>query len=209
MLPDNSLSQKVIAGKYLYPDGVISRNLTEDYEMGGIALQDTSRGLQYQTWFGHWDKTTEVVTLTPSDTAVPIPIFTESDVFEFSFSFDQNMRWVAGTFINDGTFHLQWYDPVAAAYVTTPFTGFTAFKLALDDKREIQINRGASDVLLSYIRNNNLYVRVQRERYQIEHLLQSDLPQGLRITNFGMTEISRMKWRLQQRRPGEKLPWQP
>lgn len=207
MLPLNSLSSVPMPSTFMYPDGIVLGKITEDYEMGGIALQDTSRGLQYQPWYGFWDEDDNTAYLVPNFISAPIPIFTQADVFEFGFTFDQNMRWCAGVFLTDGTFQLRWFDSSVGNYVITNFTGLTSFRLTLDDKRERQINIGATDILFTYIRNNNLYVREQRDRYTVEYLLQSDLPNNLRITNFGMNERYRVQWRMRYRRPGELLPW--
>ena len=207
MLPLNSLSSVQMPSAFLYPDGIALNKITEDYEMGGIALQNPSRGLQYQPWFGFWDELDNTAYLVPNLVTEPIPIFTAPDVFEFCFTFDQNMRWCAGTLLNDGTFHLRWYDAAAGGYVVTPFPGITSFHLSLDDKRDKQIQIGVTDILFTYIRNNNLYVRNQRDRFSIEYLLQAGLPSNLKITNFGMGEKYRVQWRMRYRRPGELLPW--
>ncbi len=207
MLPDNVLSSKVLQAKYIYPDGILFNRPYQDYELGGIALQDTSRGLMYQTWLGEWDKNTGQFFLYPNLVSAPINVFNQADVFELSFAFDQNMRWVAGTLATDGVFRLRWYDSAVGGYVISTYPGITAFKLSMDDKRDFVVQSGKSDVLLTYIQDNKLYVRVQRERFLIPHLLQADLPNNLIITNFGMHERLRMQWRLRYRRPGELLPW--
>lgn len=207
MLPLNSLSSKTIQSRFLYPSGIIVGKITEDFELGGIALQDPSKGLMYQPWYGYWNEDDSTAYLIPNFVSVPIPIFTETNVFEFSFAFDQNMRWAAFVLLKDGTGKFRWYDSQAGAYVTTIYTGVTGFKLSLDDKRAIQITLGLSDLLLTYIKDNKLYVRSQRDRFGVEYLLQSDLPNNLLITNFGMNERLRMQWRIRYRRPGELLSW--
>lgn len=207
MLPDNELSTRTFAGSFKYPDGIVLNKLTEDYEMGGVALQDPSQGLQFQPWFAYWDAADNTVYTKPGIIGAPIALFTEAEVFELGFTFDQNMRWVGATFTNDGTFRLRWYDTSVGNYVITTLTGLTSFRVSHDDKRMIPVQIGITDVLLTYIKDNNLYVRNQRERFTVEHLLASDLPDNLRITNFGMNEILRMQWRMRYRRPGELLPW--
>lgn len=207
MIPDNVLSTKAIQARFLYPDGIIFNTILEDYEKGGIALQDASKGINYQPWFGWWVPEDETAWLYPNLVNTPVAIFTESNVFEFSFTFDQNMRWVAGVFLNDGTFKLRWYDSMVESYVITEMLGVTAFKLCHDDKRDLSVQGGQSDVLFTYIRNNKLYIRTQRERFAIEHLLQENLPNNLLITNFGMHERLRVQWRMRYRNPGELLPW--
>lgn len=207
MIPQNVLSTKIISATFLYPDGIVPEHLTEDFEMGGLAIQDTSKGVNYQPWKGGWNKEDNTVYLTPNLIETPVPIFTEPNVFEFSFTFDQNMRWVTATLLTDSTLKLRWYDSSVATYVTTIYEGITGFKLALDDKRDIQVKLGYSDVLFTYIQDNKLYIRNQRERFLVPHLLLEDLPTSLRITNFGMNEVRRIQWRFRYRRPGELLPW--
>lgn len=207
MIPDNELSLRPMSATFQYPDGIVLGKITEDYEMGGVALQDPSQGLLVKPWYGYWDEADNTAYLRPDLIGEKIPIFTEANVFEFGFTFDQSMRWIAGTFTTDGIFRLRWYDTSVGNYVVTEYTGWTSFRLCHDDKRFVPVQIGKSDVLLTYIRNNNLYIRNQRERYEIEHLLQADLPNNLRITNFGMNQRLRVQWRMRYRRPGELLPW--
>lgn len=207
MIPDNELSLKTVAGRFQYPDGIVLGKLTEDYEMGGVALQDPYQGLQVQPWYCYWDDTDNTVYVKPGIVGDPIPLFQETDVFELAFTFDQNMRWVVATFTLDGTFRMRWFDSSVGQYVVTTLMGLTSFRLCNDDKRYIPTQIGVSDVLLTYIENDNLYVRNQRDRFSVPHLLQPDLPKNLRITNFGMNERWRVQWRMRYRRPGELLPW--
>lgn len=207
MIPDNELSLRPLQSKFIFPDGIIFGKPTQDYELGGIALQDPSKGLEYQPWYGYWEPSDSTVYLQPNMDGPKIAIFTEPNVFEFSFTFDQNMRYCAGTLLTNGNFNLRWYDTAAAAYVITPFAGIEGFKLALDDKRQPIVASGASDIIFTYISDQKLYFRAQRERFLIQHLLTDNLPKNLMIANFGMNERFRMQWRLRYRKPGEILPW--
>lgn len=209
MIPDNVLSSKLLKSRFLSPDSMVTPTLLEDYETGGIALQDPSQGLLVQTWYGYWDSQDSTAYLVPGVDGTPIQIFTEPNVFEFSFTFDQNMRWVAVYFLVDGTCKLRWYDSQAQGYVVTVFTGLTAIKLCLDDKRRVQTNLGSSDVIFTYVTNNTLCFRQQRDRFTIEYPLQPDLPDNLRIANFGMAMNLRLQWRLKYRTFEERLPWLP
>lgn len=207
MIPDNSLSSRTIRSRYLVPDNRIAATLVEDYERGGLAIQDTSKGFDYQNWYGLWDKNDNNIYLTPDDTKEPVYLFTQLNVFEFSFAFDQNMRYLTGVLLRDGTFLLRWYDSSVASYVTSTFSGITGFKLGLDDKREVQVRRNVTDVIFTYLKDNLLCFRSQRERFATEHVLKSDLPLNLVITNFGMNEHLRVQWRMRYRLLEEKLPW--
>lgn len=207
MLPDNTLSDIPVRASFLYPDRFQLGSLTEDYEMGGIAIQDPSEGLQYQPWFGYWRQEDSAVCVRPAIDGEDTVLFTEPDLFEMSFTFDQNMRWVCATQRTDGSFRFRWYDSAVADYVVTEVEGVTAFHCALDDKRAVSTLSNTNDILVTYIKDRNLYVRVQRERYEIEHLLANTLPKNLRISNFGMNERYRVQWRLRYRRPDEVQPW--
>ena len=207
MIPDNELSVKPVRAPFLYPDRFQLASLTEDYEMGGIALQDPSKGLQYQSWFCYW-RSDNAVCLKPGIDGDDIVLFFEENLFELSFTFDQNMRWACATQRTDGTFRWRWYDSAVEAYVITEIPeGVTAFHCTHDDKRDDLVQLGKSDMLVSYIKDLNLYVRNQRERFQIEHLLAENLPNNLLISNFGMNERCRVQWRIRYRRPWEVQPW--
>jgi len=207
MLPDNVLSVPTMYAGYNFPDGVITSTLLEDYELGGVALQDPTQGLQVRVWRGYWNPEDSTAYLVTWPEGSPIPIFTEPDVFEFTFSFDQNMRWTAACLLRNGLCKFRRYDTVTNTYVTDTFTGFTGLKLALDDKRTNQTLSGRTDVLLTYLKGSTLYYRQQRDRFETERVLQTDLPANLRITNFGMNNRLRMQWRLRYRTYEELLPW--
>lgn len=205
MIPDNAQSLRPVPGAFLYPDNLIPLTLTEDYELGGIAIQNPSQGLQYQVWTCSWDPITFDVTLSASLTGARVVILNEPNVRELSFSFDQNMRWVLGVTHTTGEFILYWYDAAAENYVQTRIDGIGTFKLSHDDKRAIPLELGMSDVILTYIQLNKLYVRNQRDRYQIAHLINPDIPANVVISQFGMSDRDRMQWRMRPRKPREQI----
>lgn len=209
MIPQNVLSTRPVQSRFKPPSNIVTLRLTEAWERGGIALQNTTQGLNYQNWFCKWHPEDNTVYLTPDNTGVPIAIFTETNVFEVSFAFDQNMRYAVGTLLTDGTFKFRWYDTAANNYVITTIPAVTGFKLTLDDKRDVQVGIGASDVILTYLQDTTLFFRAQRERYEVEHQLANQLPLNLMITNFGMNEVMRLQWRMRFRINEERLPWRP
>lgn len=204
MLPDNKESLRPIAGDFLHPDNIIPLELTEDYELGGIAIQNPSQGLQYQVWKCAWNADTHRVTLYPELVGDPVDILEMVDIRELSFSFDQNMRWVLAVLHTNGEFFLHWYDTQVEDYVATRIDGIGTFKVSHDDKRQLHLRQGESDVILTYIQLNKLYVRNQRDRYGIAHLINPDIPANVYISNFGMSTRGRMQWRMRPRRPREQ-----
>lgn len=197
MMPENEPSSQVVKGKYQYPDGIIGTRF-EDYEMGGVALQNPFQGLLVQPWYGFWEPESGIIFLRANITGEPIPVYTKSNVREFSFTFDQNMRYQISTVLEDDTLEFYWYDPIELDYVVLSVPDVKSARLALDDKRPVQVQRGLSDVILTYITTSgDLVFRQQRDRYEIVYPLSEDVPQSMRITNFGMAHNWRLQWRLQ------------
>lgn len=211
MLPSNSLSSELVRAPFQYPYNLTRRSLLEDYELGGIALSDPSQGQRVQGWYGRVDAASGDVTLKGLDTGEETTVYNQSNVFEFSFCFDQNMRWVAVFTLMDGSTLLRWYDPTVAAYITTVLAGLSSARLTLDDSRELQIQSGATDVILTYLKpgTGEICFRAQRDRYLVEYPLADDLPPNLIITNFGMSRVNRIQWRLRARTFNEVIPWLP
>lgn len=161
MLPDNELSSTpmpsmIIGGRS------ISAYITEDYEDGGIALNDPSEGLSYQIWHGFLEG--DNIYVEASNTAKTL-VYSGSFITEISFTFDQNMRIVIA-FVQEDIAKLYWYDSTIEDYTTTIFEdGAFSPKVFLDDKRDSQIP--VSDVILFYMNMQYLCCRNQRDRYGI------------------------------------------
>ena len=199
MMPEDELSTETVKKTFLPPGGLATTNLSW-FENGGIALQDTSEGLNYQPWKGYWNPEDETVYLVPNLNGIPIPLFSASDVVEFSFAFDQNMRYNVCLLFSSGTLRLYWYDSLTNSYTTTEFVDIQSGALTLDDKRAESTDLGRSDVILSYVKlTGELVFRQQRDRYLIEYPLYTGIKPGQRITNFGMNYGWRLQWRMQFR----------
>ena len=99
--------------------------------------------------------------------------------------------------MEDGAGGLRWYDPTVEAYVDVPLAaGTTTPFLTMDDTRAPSVQSGISDVILTYIRDGALYVRVQRERFLTERLIAADIQGSKRIWHFGMNNKLRLQWEL-------------
>ena len=177
-------------GYLLAPDNLPKRP-SIDYEMGGVSLQDPSQGLLVQPWRCWFDRDNSAVMVEAANTP-PTKIFDQESITWLSFCFDQNMRWSAVYTLQDGESYLRWYDSLAGDYAITPLDdGVITPFLTLDDKRAIML--GSSDIILAYIQNENVYVRVQRERFQVPHVWQEDIPKDWIIRNFGMSNKLRLQ----------------
>jgi len=165
MLPDNELSSIPLPSDIIGSRSIVTSAL-EDYEDGGIALNDASEGLQYQMWHGFLDG--DDICVEAPNTAKTV-VYTGADITEISFTFDQLMR-INIAFVQEGVAKLYWYDSTIADYTVTSFErGARLPRVFLDDKRDSQTE--VSDILLVYIADYSLFYRLQRDRYEIEYEL--------------------------------------
>lgn len=176
-----------------------------DYVDGPVAVQDTSRGLAYQTWRAR--KIGEDVFLASPNTG-EFKIYSMKGIEEISISFDQNARYLL-TYLKKGEMYLYWFSFFIQAYETVLLdSGVRTPRLFLDDKRPSQINKDSSDVLLAYIKDGNLYTRLQRDRFLIPdlfkervegHLIKVGMGSNLRV-QYVLEAFPRTCWTC-------TLPW--
>jgi hypothetical protein len=192
VIPDKKLSSVPQPSEFLVPDDAPSISPILDYELGGVALNDPSQGLQVKTWR---------IRLVGNDVRIDSPptvpettLFTLPGVTEISLTFDQNMRPVIA-YVQNNQPVLYWYDTLLQ---TTVFQNLPADvvtpRVSLDDKRPWQV--GASDVILAYVRNNNLYFAAQRDRFGVEYLLQENV--NGKLIRIGMNQGFRLQFWLEE-----------
>lgn len=154
---------------------------TVDYEDGGIAIQDPSRGSQYQRWRGRL--LGENIILDAPEVE-PFVALSGPGITEISFTFDQNMN-PAVAFVQDGVAKLWWFDSVPGQQVITELAvDVITPRVILDDKRFTQTSN--SDIILAYVRDGTLYYRQQRDRFTIERLLDAGPHVGLVKIGFNV-----------------------
>lgn len=189
-LPGNALDPIGIAAVLLSPDVDGRPSLLEDYEMGGIAINDPSQGLQVQNWRARLDG--DDVLVGPDPYSSETVVISDTDITELSLAFDQNMRptiaYVAG-----GVNKLYWYDTVPETHVTTVFNAEDRSPfVTMDDKRRPATTVNLNDVLFFYIRGTTLYYRQQRDRFQTERAL-ATVEDGQSIVKCGMSRALRVQ----------------
>lgn len=187
MLPNGSISTVPISAPFLWPD---SQRLVflEDFEAGGVALQDTSEGLSAYRWKCFLGQTGIHI---QRDGLTDQLWITVGGVLEVALAFDQNMRPTVAYRLDNGKVYLRWYDSFSQQYTTTDFGLGKNPRLTLDDKRPSQLNN--SDVIFAYMRDGGVYYRMQRDRYQAEYQIASGLSSNIVLRNIGMGT----NWRLQ------------
>jgi hypothetical protein len=190
MLPDQVLSTTTVVGQFLFPRNIPRRPFI-DYEYGGVAIQDGTKGLRVKVWKGEYIDGQIVLS---ADGVPAAPVLSIPGVFDFQFSFDRNMNPFVTYELIDGTCRFYWFDTLISDFVTTTLpVGSFSPRCAHDDNRDLE--NATSDIILAYCRGTNLYFRAQRERYQTEHLLDDNVPNGL--VQIGMNRHMRMQFQLQ------------
>lgn len=198
MFPGNKLSIPAVPAAYFAPDDKLPAP-QYSWQLGGIGLSDASQGLQVQDWYLQIVNNSDAVI--SSATQAPLVLFSVTNLESVSLAFDQNMK-AAVAYVSQGNAYLWWYDTTIPGYtiVNLP-AGAGAPQATLDDKRNFAIQAGESDIIVSYINTNNLFFRMQRDRFLIEYSLYTNIPGGTGIANpvlqkIGMAENYRMQWRI-------------
>lgn len=192
MIPNQILSSIPVPRPYI--ERVNDPNFPlVDYEMGGVALNDPSQGLSVKEW---------TIYLVGDDVTVsaegvtPTVLFSGANITELSLTFDQNMQPVVA-YVQAAEARLYWFDSAIPGFTSTVIPGAISPRVALDEKRPLLIL--SSDVILGYVKDDNLYFRAQRDRYLIEYLLKTDV--NATLVTVGMTTNYRFKFKLRTLTP--------
>ena len=163
---NHDMSDPNMPSTWLHPD-ILDRAMTEDYEAGPVALEDTSEGLSHQTW--HLTYSGGDLIITPELFGDPVVVRTIAEVTQCTLAFDQNAH-INLAYTAAGLPYLYWYDTALGDWTTTQLdTGAITPTICMDDKRVTQTN--VSDILLFFTIETSpgvytLYHREQRDRYQ-------------------------------------------
>lgn len=180
MLPNGQLSSTPVLVPFTGAKA-LTNNLLVDYEDGGIALSDNSQGLLYQIWKGTVQNLRNVY-FTPENGTDILVYPGAYAVTEISISFDQLMHPYI-SFVENNRAKLYWYDSaVGAQSVMNLPIDVRCPKIILDDKRDGQSS--TSDVLLFYMRGTTFYYRQQRDRFQVEYTLKTNVQGDLLKVGF-------------------------
>ncbi len=190
-LPGDELASTAAPADLLPPDDLGRPAPTTDYELGGVALNDPSDGLDARTW--RLMVVGDEVRVSADPYATEEVLFTQAGIVQASLAFDQNMAPVVAFVTGSGPF-LWWYDPTLSAHTFTALAADVSGPVVcMDDKRDIATRLGTNDVLLLYTRGASLYYRQQRERYGVERLLATFVGPRISISKAGMNAGNRMQ----------------
>lgn len=201
MIPDDELSTTAVVSGFSFPVKQPGDFLV-DWELAGIYLNDPSAGLEYKLWKvqavpNEVSGLVDVVLSAPggvTPTEATTVLFSYADITEVALSFDQNMNpFVA--YLVGGVAKIYWYDSLIPGMTHTALpTGVKDMRCTLDDKRDFAV--GDSDIVLSYVRDGNLCMRYQRDRYTIEYVLRSGIGDNATLVSMAMNNAYRLQWRL-------------
>lgn len=163
MLPENKLASESLKSGWLNP---VRKSRFRDFEWGGGAIQDPTLGLTHTLWRSDYNPETGDIILA-HDNEEQI-VYNAPEVSELAFAFDLNMNIALAYVTKQGAF-LHWYDTQQTQMTTTKLPALQNPRLTLDERRTPF--SALADVLLTYTRGDQLYVRNQRERYTVEHAL--------------------------------------
>lgn len=190
MLPNNALTTTSLEADFLYtkPNSDLI-----DREFGGITLQDTSKGLNYQLWEIYYER--PLIKIKGLLTQEIFTILSVNNVKELSLAFDLNMN-ICITYMVDETTYLYFYDTNIQNYSTITFTNLNNPRISYDDSRQTQSQ--TSDIIFAYINNNTNYLccRLLRDRYTIEYPLR-ELPPNAKLVRVGMNKGLRFQFKIQ------------
>jgi len=195
VLPNNELVKPPYPDKFLGGRGQDIAKFC-DSENGGIALNNPTKGLNYQVWqtriINPYTSFSSV--LLRAQNLAEFELLQHPYLCDFSFSFDVNMQLAyAYTVYIDYKKHsyFTYYDTKLNDFHTIYLKDVYTPRVAFDDKRSSD-NFNISDVVLAYIKNNQLFVRYSRDRYLIEYHLQDEEPTTY-IEKIGMNAKQRFQ----------------
>ena len=192
---NRSLSSLLVADHWKNPDNAETYPLYVQ-EAGGVALNDPSEGLFYQSWTLRYFPATGNMQI-EDEAGGKTSLFVRSGITEIDLAFDGNMNpFVA--FVENGDAKFWWYDTSlpGTTFTTLPAGSLTP-RCCMDDKRLFQ--DASRDIILCYVNAGKLVYRESSDRYTVEYTLQDpflhptlELPAV--IKKVGMNEKFRLQW---------------
>lgn len=196
MFPNNRLSTHAAFAPWREPVRGAG-DLLVDYEVGGIAINDGSLGLNVKQWEC---RAVRVDTFGDPQWSVDVradggwvQLFLQDDqIHEVSLAFDGNMSPIIA-YRDDSGSYIRWFDHAESdfALIALP-AGTQTPRCCIDEKRPAL--SAISDAVVAYVRDGALYFRLLRERFELEHVLKSGLGPGAKLICLQMNMVGRLQW---------------
>lgn len=189
MILNHYITNTAALGNYLF-----SKPETKlvDRALGGIALQNTSEGLNYQIWEIYYESGS--VRIKGLSNNLTYSLLSLDGITELSLAFDLSMN-VSFSYVVNGEAFLSFYDAFTQSYTTLHLENCRSPRMTYDDTREMQTN--TSDVICAYINKETLQLcyRLSRDRFTIEYPLKS-VAENARLIRVGMTDKLRLQFKI-------------
>lgn len=170
--------QQIITDNNSISDFLFPRNkeyeINESYEKGGVALYDPTQGLDNYVWHSWVEANKETgdstIFIKRDDLTDKVAFLTDKKISEIDLTFDQNMNPCL-VYVADNVPKLYFYDTQLGEYTTIILHDIQQPRISLDDKRAFNISQ--SNIVLAYMRDKSLYMRLQQDRFGIEYHLKT------------------------------------
>lgn len=182
MIPNNVLIATDEYVRLTEPESLKKSGLI-DYERGGVALGNSSEGLNSYNWTLTVKDKYKAMLSREGQGEVQVYEYPSRPI-DIAFCFDQSMNVVLAWQDTNFNLFLRRYSTSLNAFSVVPFGLGKCPRLTLDEKRPEFI--GNSDVIFAYISNKSLIYRVQREGYNIEHVVEDDMLGSQRLARIGL-----------------------
>lgn len=193
MFTENLFSSRAVSTDLLKPDDK-NPEYIKDYERGGIDLRQPVAGINVQDWVFYIDG--DNIFAEAATTGVKYPILSGEPYKEVVGTFDRNMNPVL-VYLVENTYYFYWFDTKTNSFETEELpSNVSSPRLCHDDKRHIAIDY--SDVIVTYIQDNKLIYRLQRDRFSKNYIAGTKNVKGREIIRFGMNKSLRLQWTLDQ-----------
>ncbi|WGH49669.1 tail fiber protein [Alishewanella phage vB_AspM_Slicko01] len=168
------------------PSGVAAISL------GGIELNNSQGRLDTRYWLVVVDGVdVKIAGANGNGWGTPVTIFEEPDIIvEISLTFDQTGRPLVFYKTSTDELRIFWYDSVLEDYTIKLITSGNSPITCFDFPQDAGLS--FTDILLFYVRDNSLFMRVQRDRYNIEYDTGVNI-EGIRIVSAGLRIDSRLQ----------------
>lgn len=182
MIPYNTLVLTDGYTRLVEPESLKKTGLV-DYEKGGVALGDSSEGLNKYNW--ELNVVSKTKAMLHKEGTTPIQVFTyPSKPLDVAFCFDQSMNIVLAWQDSEFNIYLRRYSGSINAFETINLGSGKCPRLTLDEKRAEFIQN--SDIILAYITNKSLVYRVQREGFNTIHVVEEEMLASQRLARIGV-----------------------
>ncbi len=167
--------------------------MTVVYSLGGIDIGNYTQGLAKYVWKAYIEDDTIYVEREDKPSTKQA-VLTKQNITQLDLAFDQSMR-VFLTYVADNKAYYYGFNAQTSDYQEIQLAKGIEFpRCSIDFHEQELVNR--SDVILGYVRGENLCYRVQRERFTKEHVIASNANKSM-LWRIGRTKDNRFgfMWR--------------